>query len=240
MIEAQIICSAPVEIPDLGLDLSRGEKVWVNDRLARNSQDLRRAIETGKVRVYRKNRRAKKVLAKAPARPPPPFVQRSRPKPRVYEQPEPIETIIEKTTIIEQTIDPEEVARQVKTELLGDLRNTVAEEIGKAMAAAQEAQMAQAAQASPPPPQAVVAQDPEQMAALIETVIKRVQQTQEGGNQAEAQKPQVPADPLYMPTNIVDKDAKAAISVSSKTSDDDGGVDDAAAALRALKKKRKT
>ena len=240
MIEAKIICCEPVAISDLGLHLHRGQTIWINDLVARNSRDLRRAQAMGKVRVKRKDRGKKATKV---SRPPPPFVLRSRPKPRVYEKPESIEKIVEvekrvvEHTVIEHKVDSDEVARKVKAELLGDIKNTIAEEVGKVLAASQASQ--ETSEASPAPAPAMGA---DEMASVLETVLKRVLPSQGGGavlpsGSSGARNTPSADEPLYMPTNIVDKDAKAAITVESQTSKDGDDVDEAAQALRALRKK---
>jgi hypothetical protein len=239
MIQAHLICCEPVDIPDLGLKLKRGEEVWLDDLVARNSSDLRRAQSTGKVRVSRSNRRYAKPPRVLPA-----SHTQPKPKPRVYAKPEP--EIIERTVIEERIVekvvtadvDTDEIATKIRAQMLGDLREVVAQEVSKMMTpqAPQEAPEAAPSQAP--------AMDAEQMATVMEAAMKRVLASQGGGvvvtsGSSSARKTPGPEEPLYMPSNLVNKDAKAAISVKTETSKTGDELDDATAALRALKKKKK-
>ena len=226
MIEAQIICNTPVLVPDLRLDLSRGEEVWIDETLARNSKDLGKALAVGKVKVFYRVRDRKKTRRMAP-----PNYQRNKPKPRVVtEEKIVVETKMEKP-------DTAALAAEIKQELLGDLKGTIAEEIAKALAALPKPETPEA-----PAPSLGA----EEMAKVMEGVLKKHMPTQTGGvvipsGRARPQKTEEAEAPLYMPEGIVDKDAKTAISVQSKTTKEGGdALDENARLLREMRKKRKT
>ena len=135
-------------------------------------------------------------------------------------------------------VDTDEIAAKLRAQMLGDLREVVAQEVGKIVAAqtAQEAPKETPAQPAP--------MDAEQMATVMEAAMKRVLGTQGGGvvvpsGSSAARSAPGPEEPLYMPSNLVDKDAKVAISVKTETSETGDELDDATAALRAMKKKKK-
>ena len=209
--EAQIICSHPCEIPDLGLRLLRGEERWVSLDVAAGSADLRKEQSKGNVRVYRKPRRG---LDKAPRLPQPPFVSLGRPVPR----PRPEAPAPERVDV-----DADAIARKVKAELMGDLRPAIAEEVGRALATVQ----AQGGTV-----------DQGQLETALEHVLRRLLPA---GTPAPVGAPvaarKAPEEPLYMPQRIVDPDAKARIAVERRSSDGGGDVDDAAEALRAIRKR---
>jgi hypothetical protein len=232
MIEAQILCNEPCRIEDLNLHLQRGQEQWVAESLARKSKDLRKAQQAGKVSVY-----YRVVDHKKPRRHAPPNYQRNRPKPRVVQEPEPVverEVVVEKVVekIVEKAVEPDTaaIAAEIRAEIIGDVKSVIAQEIAKAMAEAQSA-----------PQQAQSPMTAEMMAQVMETVLKRHTPVQTGGvviPSKSAQKPEEDA-PLYMPTGIVDKDAKAAISVQEKTKEGADDLDENARLLREMRRKRK-
>lgn len=85
-----------------------------------------------------------------------------------------------------------------------------------------------------PSPQAP-AFDPAQLSGLLEEAMRRVLPA----GTSQGSRAPAPADdaPLYLPTNLVDPNAKAKIDIATTSSEDDG-LDEAAAALRALKQKK--
>lgn len=234
MIEAQILCNEPCQIEDLSLHLQRGQEQWIAENLARRSKDLRKAQQAGKVSVY-----YRVVDRKKPRRHAPPNYQRNRPKPRVVQDaPKPVaerEVVVEKVIekVVEKTIEPDTqaLAAEIKAELLTDIKGTIAQEIAKAMASA-------APQSPSEPQQAPMTA--EQMASVMEAVLAKHGGTGGGGvvmPSGHARKPDDDA-PLYLPTGIVDKDAKAAISTKeeAKKADD---LDENARLLREMRRKRK-
>lgn len=233
MIEAQILCCNPCDIPDLGIvGLRRGEQRWVSDTAALSSKDLKKEQAKGNVRVSRKARR---VLRAPPGRPPPPFVAQSRPqnnqRPANAPVAEPrVETIIEKTVV--QEVDTDKLKAELLSDLLPGLRSAIAEEMGKLTA--QNA--AQASQAAPAPAAGI---DAAQLEGVLESVLRRVGvPTASGGTQG-GRKTSGPVEPVFIPKTIVSKDIKAKINVNQKTSEGAGDLDDAEAALRALRGKRR-
>jgi len=233
MIEAQIICCNPCDIPDLGIvGLKRGEQRWVSIAAAQSSKDLAKEQGKGNVRVNRKAQRKGAV----PTRPAPPFVAHSRPQNKepadsgkVVEHR--IETFVEKTVV--QEVDTE----RLKAELLGDLipglRSVIAEEVGKVAAQA-------ASEAAPTAPTPAPALDPAQLEGVLENVLRRV--VPEGGVAGaapRARKSSGPEEPLFIPDKIVSKDTKAKIDVKQKASEGGEELDDAQAALRALRSKKR-
>ena len=223
MIEAQILCNEPVMIPDLRLDLHRGEEIWIAETLARNSKDLGKALAVGKVKVYYRVRDRKKTRRHAP-----PAYQRLKPTPRVVTE----EKIVEK--IVVEKPDTAALAAEIKEELLGDIKGTIAEEIAKALAA----------QPKPETPEAVPTLGAEEMAVVMEGVLKRHMPTQTGGvvlpsGRVRPEKRTEDETPLYMPEGIVDMDAKAEISVQTKTTKGGDELDENARLLREMRRKRK-
>jgi|GEM_PF-1848665 len=223
MIEAHIICCRKCEIRDLGLTMLPGQEQWVSEVVAGNSEDLRAEQRKGNVRVYRRTR----PVNREPKRPPPPFVVRSRPQVREREEPRVIQKVIEKVVeVVETKVDTEEVARQVRGALLGDMREIIAEEMSRLL----EAQATpQRAQATPPTVDA----------AALESALEAVLGRLAGAVALPVARtaPPSPDRPLYLPENLVDKDAKVRIRVSERAQDEGADLDDAADALRKFKKR---
>jgi hypothetical protein len=228
-LEAQIICSAPCDIPDLGIyGLKRGEERWVSDVVASRSQDLVKECGKGNVRVYRKSRK----MVPPPRRPPPPFVARSRPsgeRPDVQvARQEPaegkvIEKIIERVVEVSTPMDTEALARQVKAEILGDLlpgiRAVVQEEMGKTGSGI----------------------DAGQLENVLESVLRRVMPAGGvggGTSRTPARRSPEADEPLFIPTALVDKDAKSRISVKTETGGESESLDGAQELLREMKRRR--
>jgi hypothetical protein len=235
MIEAQIICCHPCDIPDLGIvGLKRGEQRWVSMAAAQTSADLRKEQGKGNVRVNRKARR----LNANPRRPAPPFVAQSRPQNNERAENKVVEKRVE--TVVEKTIVQEVDTEKLKQELLGDLipgiREAIAAEVGKVAT-----QAAQAAPQPAPAPQAAI--DPAQLEGVLENVLRRVGGSVgapgAGGSSGGARRPSGPAEPVFIPNQIVAKDAKAKIDVKQQATEGGEDLDDAQAALRALKRQRR-
>lgn len=234
MIEAQILCCHPCDIPDLGMSgLKRGEERWVSDTAARNSKDLQKEQAKGNVRVSRKPRR----MIRNPRQPPPPFVAQSRPQshepraPRVEKETVLKETIVKETVV--QEIDTEKLKADLLKDLLPGLRSAIADEIGKI-----------AAQSAPEPAQEAPAPAAGIGAAELERVLESVLQRVAPGGVAPAgssgaRRPSGPEEPVFIPGNLVSKDTKAKIDVKQKSTEGGGGLDDAQAALRALKRQKR-
>jgi hypothetical protein len=221
-LEAQILCSHPCEIPDLGLRLLRGEERWLCWQVAAGSSDLRKELAKGNVRVYRKARRDK-----APKLPQPPFVALQRPLPRPQSKAEPA---VEER-VVEPSLDIDALAMKIKTELIGDLRPAISEEVGRAVA---EVQASQASQGAP--------LDAGQLETVLESVLRRVLPSGSVPSAPSVSAPAVsraaaPEDPLYMPTRLVDPETRAKITVQ-KQETENAEVDEAAEALRAHRKRR--
>lgn len=70
MIEARIYCRADIKVPDLDLDLKKGQVVWISDESFLRSKHIKHAQGIGAVEVQRKQR----MRESRP--PPPPFVSR--------------------------------------------------------------------------------------------------------------------------------------------------------------------
>jgi hypothetical protein len=236
MIEAKIICSHPCDIPDLGiLGLKRSEERWVSVAAADASRDLAKEQRKGNVRVYRKMRKRNM----APKRPAPPFVAASRPPVRERVDPEVVEKHIEVERIVEveSSVDVDELARKMKSELLGDLipdiKEAIAQEVGKALAQQPQRAPEPAAPAAP-------AMDASQLESVLEGVLRRVGISGGGGGGSQGgSKTSGPEEPLFIPSAIVDKGAKGKITVKSKKSEETDDLDDAQAALREMKRARR-
>ena len=235
MIEAQILCCHPCDIPDLGIvGLRRGEQRWVSDASAQASADLRKEQGKGNVRVSRKAHR----ISSNPRRPAPPFVAQSRPQNRPPPENKVIEkhteTVIEKTVI--QEVDTVKLKEELLEELMGGLRSVIAEEVGKV--AAQVA--SHTPQAAPAPASSL---DATHLENVLESVLRRVGSGgvpgPVRGPSGPKRGPSGPKEPVFIPDKIVSKDTKAKIDVKQKTSEGAGDLDDAEAALRALRGKRR-
>lgn len=231
MIEAHILCCHPCDIPDLGIvGLRRGEQRWVSEVSARASKDLRKEQGKGNIRVTRKARR----LNQTPKRPAPPFVAQSRPQNNVR----PEKPVVEKATeiVIERTVvqevDTDKLKEELLTDLMGGLRSVIAEEVGK-MAAQNVSEPVQAPQAPAP------GLDAAQLEGVLESVLRRVIPSGGMSPSKGARLPPGPHEPLFIPNQIVPKNAKAKIKVNQKASEDGTEFDDAQAALRALRGKKR-
>ena len=226
MIEAQIICSNPCDLPDLGIyGLKRGEERWVTVNAATSSSDLRREQRKGNVRVYRKVRHT----TNPPKRPAPPFVAGSRPMAPRKPPPEPVREVPPAVPV-----DAEEIAAKIRSELLGELipgiREAISQEVGKAVAQSQ-------AQAPAAAPQAGV--DPEQLEAMLKRVVATAAGSggsAAGSRSSSASENSGPEEPLFIPSKIVDKDTKGKIKVKSAKSEGGDDLDEAKRALAALKR----
>lgn len=238
MIEAQIICCNPCDIPDLGIvGLKRGEQRWVSLAAAQASQDLLKEQSKGNVRVKRKPQRGNSSGRTSPPRPAPPFVAHSRPQRKDSGEPsKPSQVVEHHETVIEKTVVQEVDTDKLKAELLGDLlpglRSVIAEEVGKV-----------AAQNTPAPQSTPSASlDPAQLESVLESVMRRVGvPTGDGVSSTggDTRKSSGPKEPMYLPNKIIGKDTKAKIDVAQKASEGGGDLDDAQAALRALRGKKR-
>lgn len=240
MIEAKIICSHPCDIPDLGINgLKRGEERWVTVAAAQASQDLAKEQRKGNVRVYRKVRR----MEAAPRRPAPPFVSASRPAARERAEPEVVEKHVEVERIVEveSSVDVDEVARKMKSELLEDLipnlKEVISEEVNRAVAAHQPQEKPQETPQEAPAPQQGF--DAAQLESVLEGVLRRVGVSGGGSAASGGSRAKEDDGPIFIPKAIVDKDAKGKITVKSKKSEGTDDLDDAQAALREMKRARR-
>lgn len=227
MIEAQIICSSPCDIPDLGIyGLQRGEERWVSDLAAQKSRDLVKERGKGNVRVFRRSRRADTV----PRRPPPPFVARSRPSgersaaPPLPAPPEP-EPVIERVVVehVPSPVDAEDLARRVKSEILGELLPSIRAVVHEEMQTTSQG----------------ASLDAGQLENVLESVLRRVMPTgMVPAHVPKAARAPETDEPLFLPSSIVDKDAKGRISVKTETGGESGTLDDAQDMLREMKRRR--
>ena len=231
MIEAHIICSHPCDIPDLGIiGLKRGEERWISIAASQSSQDLLKEQAKGNVRVYRRVRRNSPT--KAPRRPAPPFVAKSRPQ--SIERPQ---TEEKEPQVVEAHIDTDALAKKMKAELLGDLlpniQDMLAQEVSKVLAAQEKTVPAS------PGPSSNAGLETEQLEAVLEGVLRRVgmgsRSVSPTGSPVESSSADL-EDPIFVPSNIVDKNTKGRITISSKESAGADDLDDAQAILRKMKK----
>lgn len=230
MIEAHIICCAPCDIPDLGIyGLQRGEERWVSLLSAESSQDLRKEQGKGNIRVARKARRVTKQLPRVT----PPFVVASRPssQPLQIAAPSAEPTVVEVPVEVPAQVDQDEIANKVRKELVGDLvpslRQLIAEEVGKAISsqAPQESSEKEAPEAP--------AMGAAEIASVMESVLRKM------GTGGASTPSAGPEDPLFIPNDLVNKDAKGKISIETAQSSEASDLDDAQELLRQMKKARK-
>jgi len=235
--ETQIICCEPCEIPDLSLNLHRGEEAWVANVLAKSSKDLKRVVAMGHVRVYQRMRDKKKARRHAP-----PSYQRLKPQVRTQTPAAPVvpvaapeQVIVEKIVervVVEKVIEApntEALTAQIKRDLLGEMAGTIEAAVAAAMAL-------QASQA----PQAPPALDAAAMAAIVQQAVAAALPAPVGGGVVVApsrRREDTEEAPLYLPTGIVDKNTKAEISVQSE-SKGSGELDEATKLLREMKRRK--
>jgi hypothetical protein len=233
MIEAKITCNVPCDIPDLGIvGLRRGEVRWVTVLQAESSADLIKEQRKGNVKVNRQMRRNHA----APRRPAPPFVAASRPPVRERAEPEVVEKHVQVERVVEHTVDTDELAAKMKAELLGDLlpnlKDVIAQEVGRALASHETP--------TPAPQRQEDGVTAGQLESVLESVMRRVMPAGGGASAVQGgSRNSGPEGPLFVPTKIVDKDAKGKITVKSAKSAEADDLDDAQAALREMKRARR-
>jgi hypothetical protein len=135
--------------------------------------------------------------------------------------------------VIKQEIDTEKLRAELLADLLPGLRSAVAEEVGKIVASQEPAQPVQEAAAPAP------GIDASQLESVLETVLARVMPAGGMAPGTPAARRSGPADPLFIPSKIVKKDAKAKIDVNSTATEGAADLDEAQAALRALKREKR-
>jgi len=99
MVEAQIMCTCPfIGIPDLGLEMKRGQSAIVSEEVARASVDLQTAHKNGGVNIKYIERFQE--LKPAPVEPPPTTRKVSLPAPVRQSAVQPVEVVrVEKMTL---------------------------------------------------------------------------------------------------------------------------------------------
>jgi hypothetical protein len=220
MMEARIECKIrEYPIADLGLMLRRGQIEWVDATKAKGSKELTHAVRIGAVSV-RYEERFK--VAKHPDPPPrraPPSVGMSRPRRKTAPKASPP---------AQPVVDTEAIAKRAE-----EAARKAAREEG----AATRAELARLRQAIEQG-SSTGSINQGQLEAALKNVLGGLNISTAGAPSSgpAAAAPSGPEEPVFIPDNIVDKDAKADIKVESKASEGDG-LDDAAAALR---KKRGT
>jgi hypothetical protein len=122
------------------------------------------------------------------------------------------------------SLNLEEVANRVRESLVEDVRATVSAELTRALSGLPQASL-----------------DSQQLATVLEGVLRRVMPTA-STSATSSVAPRGPTsshdEPLFVPTNIVNKDIKGKVVLQSESSDETGDLDDAAAALREIKRQR--
>lgn len=254
MIEAYVRCKWGIRIPDLGMEMRSGQDYWLSLEEADGSKDLSHAARIGAVTVYKKERfrmvrkRHLPPFAKLsrggaagpknplkqpihPAVPPvePPKPETPQEKPPAPEPPKPPEQPKAPETKVEVNVDPEAVAAAVRQALSGELSTAVSQLVKAEL-------QKEGTPSSPSAPQ----QDPEVLAEAISKALAK--NFPKGAVSApRSSSGSVSSDiddaPLFMPSNIVDKNTKATVKIQEDKADSD--INDAAAMLRALRNKGK-
>jgi hypothetical protein len=120
------------------------------------------------------------------------------------------------------------LVEEIKAGLLAGLRETIAQEVQKAMSEGNK------------PAEGMNAQ---QMAQVLEQVLSKHVPAQTSGVviPSRAKPASSPGDdvPLYLPSGIVDKEAKTAISIQEKTDEAAEDLDETTRLLREMRRKRK-
>jgi hypothetical protein len=209
--EARITCRASrYRIGDLDLTMRHGEVAYVPEADARASSELRCAERGGGVTVRYVERCKVAKRPPPPKKPLPPSVRMSRPNRDGMGQPR------------READEPEVVGVTAE-----DIRQVVREEVRAALGGVSQPGM-----------------DPEQLRAILADALGSAPTINPGVGLPPAGPAQVAPDtsetdePVFIPANIVDKDAKADITVESTETEADD-LDAAAAALARVRPKAK-
>lgn len=240
MIEIKITClTAQFKLTDLGLDLSRGEEVWVSYEDAAASKELAHAHRIGAVLLLKKER------ARVSQPPPPPNFRRLVPgqhrrRESLSSQVKAEVTPEEKSTAeVEQAkVDLEKAVAQ-----LSQVKGEMLDEVSRLKGELSSMRETLAKVLVPNP-----GVDLEQLKGLLQTTVtSALEGLQVAAPQArDSFRHPVEKDttdsfadvPMFIPSGIVEADTKGAIEIKQDTTEG-GQLNDAASALKALKKKRK-
>jgi len=235
VIEAHIKCLCPeIRIPDLGLKLLRGDEVWVDESKSRRSIDLQHARTINAVAVQWKERCR---VTKSPA---PPYMKRLKPNfgtpPEKPEAPTAQQDSANKALALE--VAELKAMLQAQQAAPAAIEAAVGRAVQKALAQ-EMAGMRVALQARQEAPEAI--------AVAVERAMQKALAGLGGGStgapEASAAVPAVGTtvssdEPLFIPTNIVDKDKQSEIAISAEESLG-SSVDAATEALKKVKKPRR-
>lgn len=202
-----------VEIPDLKLFVKKHDPVWITKEQYKSSLALKHLEKMGSVICY-PNQRSREVSKlpkpkKAPIR----TAKLSRPNKgglgnKSVKEPD-IQETIRQATQEAATQAAEKAVQAVTSHLLGNLPQN---------------------QKSPLQPNV------EGLEEMIQrAVANALGNTQVTTSNKDSSNPVVLEEPVYIPSNIVDKDAKGSVNIKSETSTSDG-VEDASEALKKLRK----
>jgi hypothetical protein len=232
MKEVRIECICPsIQISELHLDLKKGDVVWVSEEKAMSSDELKKAAKLGGV-TLKFFQRCREValpkdglLGKWLSKPLKRDTQTNIPK---YQKAD------TKIDLVLGKLD--EMKISLRDTILTDVREDLKKERDN-FEAEKETQF---------PKEGVPAPRSEDIAAIVEGVMRRVMQdvgTQVVTGQTHSQVSggsygSDPSVPVFIPKDIINEEIEAQITATSSESED-SSVDDAAAALRALKKKKK-
>ena len=229
MKEAQIECLiGEYPIHDLNLRLRKGEVAFVPEKGAKRSKDLEHARKLGAVRVrFVERSRVSKNPPKSPPRsPPPPNVRLSRRQARGPAVPQ---------VEVREGISPEQAqamadkaaqkaagdaAKMAVDALLPAIHNILASQQGSGDTSDLDNRIEQAV--------ARAMSSVSFVAPVGDTAAPKAKRSSKG-----------PDEPMFIPKDIVAKDDKSELDVSSESSDA-GNLDAAAAALKAAKPKRRS
>lgn len=220
MIEARIECLCPsYRLSDLTVGgqpvvLREGQVMWVSEADARASQAVAHARKVGAISVEWRER----CQVAKPKSPTPPWLNRNATKPRralPAEAPPP--------PAPQPSVDTEEVARRAEAAAAEAARKEMHKGLEEIKALLVQAQHKVA-------PESITQ---EQLEAALRNVLPAQQHTiSDGGVTVTTD------EPVFIPKDIVKKDADAAISIESEASGGDS-LDAAAEALKATKPKRR-
>lgn len=211
-----------VHIADLGLFVTSEDPLWLTPEQYKTSLVIKKLEQMGAI-VCSHSQRSRTMSSKKlppPQRPPVRSVVRSRPN----------KTMPVGTSNSEQQINVEEAVKQASEQAAEKAAQAVLGQILANLPAQQQSPANQNIEGLEEMVQRAV------MGALGNMQFS-TPVSPESGSVPKPQKTSGPEEPIYIPSNIVDKDVKGNVNVKSETSTSEG-LDDAANALKELRKSK--
>lgn len=224
MKEAKVKCvCAQIGLPDLKATLTEGQEIWLSEEQVRLSADLRHARRIGAVDLVWKERAR---VSKPPSHPAPPHFRRLSPG-----QHKKIDRDEQPAPVIVHSVDPDLLTKHVKAAVAGEVSKQMMD-VKAQMAALEDNLATTIAAALAEKGQQI---DPEALAAALDHALKGLLSASPQPQVAPSEPEVEDKEPLYIPSGIVEPEAKGVVDVQESAGTGDG-LDDAA---KALKKKRK-